>query len=200
MSDHPSGPAQHARAPGWQVLQVVQPVAITVTDHSQTISESARLVPKYGHRFRRYNLAPKIMILTSRGSYFCKHRIYRQHLDNPVRRRKTWALFCNPCIFPNFETLPLHSTPCHPQPTQHLPRYLRVISFLLCRVARSLACPHSTRLLLLGHSLPGLPTSHGGITSPLYTVVTASAPLWSRPSARAGTGHVTTPPPARRDC
>ena len=55
-------------------------------------------------------------------------------------------------------------------------------------------------LILLGHTLPGLPTSHGGFTSPLYTAVTASAPLWSRPSARAGTGHVTTPPPARRDC
>jgi hypothetical protein len=30
--------------------------------------------------------------------------------------------------------------------------------FFSCRVARSLALPHSTRLLLLGHSLPGLPT------------------------------------------
>ena len=79
----------------------------------------------------------------------------------------------------------------------------------------------------MGHSLPGLPTrsrrhhvtalhrchghgdftsplytavkpGHGDITPPLYTAVTASAPLRSRPSAQAGTGHVSTPPPVRR--
>jgi hypothetical protein len=35
------GTLQLARAPGRQVLQVAQSVAITVTDHSQIISESA---------------------------------------------------------------------------------------------------------------------------------------------------------------
>jgi hypothetical protein len=39
---------------------------------------------------------------------------------------------------------------------------------------------------------------HGDITPPLCTAVTASAPLRSRPSAQAGTGHVSTPPPVRR--
>jgi hypothetical protein len=48
--------------------------------------------------------------------------------------------------------------------------------------------------------LPGFQPSHGDHTSPLYTTATASAPRQSRPSARAGTGHVLKPPPARRDC
>ena len=52
--------------PGWQVLQVAQSVAIPATDHSQTHSESARLVPN-GHRFRRFNSHSK-MFLTDRGS------------------------------------------------------------------------------------------------------------------------------------
>ncbi len=37
---------------------------------------------------------------------------------------------------------------------------------------------------------PVFQPSHGDITSPLYTAATATALLWSRPSARAGTGHV----------
>ena len=68
------------------------------------------------------------------------------------------ALFYQTCIFPNFETLPLHFTPCHPLPTQHMPRYLRCTSFLSFVSCRSpTSSPHSTWLLLLGHLLPGLP-------------------------------------------
>jgi hypothetical protein len=40
------GILQLARAPGRQVLQDAQSVAITATDHSQSISESDGLVPK----------------------------------------------------------------------------------------------------------------------------------------------------------
>ena len=40
------GNLQLARAPGRQVLQDAQSVAITVTDHPQFISESDGLVPK----------------------------------------------------------------------------------------------------------------------------------------------------------
>jgi hypothetical protein len=46
-SDHPAGPRHHTCGPsGWQVLQVFQSVAMTVTDHSYIHSESARLDPK----------------------------------------------------------------------------------------------------------------------------------------------------------
>jgi len=114
---------------------------------------------------------------------------------------QTWALLCKHCIFPNFETLPLHFIPRHPSPTQHLPRYLRVTSFLFvsCRsLTSSLHTPLSSSLGIT--LLPGFQPSHGDFTSPLYTTVTASAPRQSRPSARAGTGYVLKPPPARRDC
>ena len=72
-----------------------------------------------------------------------------------------------------------------------------LVSFT-CRVARSLVPSPLHSALLLGLSLPGLPTwsrrhhvplytavqpGHGDITPPLYTAVTASAPLRSRPSA-----------------
>ena len=92
---------------------------------------------------------------------------------NPVRRRKTWARFCNPCIFPNFETLPLHFTPCHPQSTQHLPRYLRVTSFLFvsCRSLTSFPTLHSASSLgtlsprasnqSRRHHVPSLHRGHG---------------------------------------
>ena len=63
------------------------------------------------------------------------------------------------CIFPNFETLPLHFIPRHPSPTQHLPRYLRVTSFLFVS-CRSLTSSLHTPLGFFSwdHSSPGLPT------------------------------------------
>ena len=85
--------------------------------------------------------------------------------------------------------------------------------FRSCRVARSLVPSPLHSALLLEHSLPGLPTwslrhhvppLHRGPTrsrrhhAPLAQAVTAPAPLRSRPSAQAGTGHVPTPPPVRR--
>ncbi len=45
-------------------------------------------------------------------------------------------------------------------------------------------------LLLLGHTLPRSTIPVTATSRPLYTAVMATAPLWSRPSARAGTGHV----------
>jgi hypothetical protein len=72
---------------------------------------------------------------------------------------QTWALLCKHCIFPNFETLPLHFIPRHPSPTQHLPRYLRVTSFpfVSCRsLISSLHTPLSS--FSWDHSSPGLPT------------------------------------------
>ena len=52
--------------------------------------------------------------------------------------------------------------------------------------------PHTPLSSSLGITLlPGFQPIHGNITSPLYTTVTASAPRQSRPSARAGTGYVT---------
>jgi hypothetical protein len=75
-----------------------------------------------------------------------------------LRRLKTWALFYQTCISPKFETLPLYFIPCHPLPTQHLPRYLRCTSFLLVSCRSLTSFPHSTWLLLLGHLLSGLPT------------------------------------------
>ena len=48
------------------------------------------------------------------------------------------------------------------------------------------------------HLYTAVQPGHGDITPPLCTAVTASAPLRSRPSAQAGTGHVSTPPPVRR--
>jgi hypothetical protein len=88
----------------------------------------------------------------------------------------------------SFETLPSHSIPWHPLPTQQSPRYLRCPSFLSCRVACSPA-PHTTPFGLLGHTLPRSTIPVTATSRPLYTAVMATAPLLSRPSARAGTGH-----------
>ena len=72
---------------------------------------------------------------------------------------QTWALLCKHCIFPNFETLPLHFIPRHPSPTQHLPRYLRVTSFLFVSCRSLISSPHTPLCSFSwDHSSPGLPT------------------------------------------
>ena len=103
---------------------------------------------------------------------------------------KRGSLLYKPCISPNFETLPPHFIPWHPSPTQHLQRYLRCTSFLfvLCRSLTSFPTPLG--FFSWGTFSPVFQLSHCDITSPLYTAATATAPLWSRPSARAGTGHM----------
>ncbi len=104
---------------------------------------------------------------------------------------KRGSLFYKPCTIPNFKTLPLHFISWHPSPTQHLPRYLRCTSFPFVS-CRSLTSSLTTPLGFFswGTLSPVYQPSHGDITSPLYTAVTATVPLWLRPSARAGTGHV----------
>jgi hypothetical protein len=104
--------------------------------------------------------------------------------------------FSSPAQAQIFETLPPHFIPWHPSPTQQSQRYLRCTSFLSCRVARSLA-PLTTPLGFFswGTHSPGLPSRSRRRHRrhvPLYTAVMATAPLWSRPSARAGPGHVAT--------
>jgi hypothetical protein len=136
---------------------------------------------------------------------------------------QTWALLCKHCIFPKFETLPLHFIPRHPSPTQHLPRYLRVTSFLFvsCRSLTSSLTPHSAPLLGPLFSRASNPVT--ATTRPRFTPRPrpqrhashvprlGPARAMSRPSARAGTGYLTSlgsgrhglhvkPPPARRDC
>ena len=107
---------------------------------------------------------------------------------NPVRGRKTWALFYKPCILPNFQTLPLHFIPCHPSPTQHLPRYLRVTSFLFvsCRSLTSFPTLQSASSL--------------GALSPRSTnpVTATSRPLFTpRLRPQCHSGHVPRLGPAR---
>ncbi len=82
---------------------------------------------------------------------------------------QTRALLCKHCIFPNFETLPLHFIPRHPSPTQHLPRYLRVTSFLFvsCRSLTSSLTRHSAPLLGSLFSRASNPVT--AISRPLFT-------------------------------
>ena len=127
--------------------------------------------------------------------------IYYQELVNWFRRHKLGSLLHKPCISPNFETLPPHFIPWHPSSTQHLPRYLRCISFLSCRVARSLALPSLHLASSLGaHSPLVYHPGHGDVTSPLHhghghgaTLVTSLGP------GRHGSlgNHLLLP---RRDC
>jgi hypothetical protein len=93
-----------------------------------------------------------------------------------------------------FKTLPLHSIPWHPLPTQQTPRYLHSLSFFMCRVTCPLGHHYTISwLLLLGHAL-SRPTSPVTATPrPLYTMVTPTALPRSRPCpAWAGTGHLWT--------
>ena len=117
------GTLQPARAPGRQVLQDAQSVAITVTEHLRPTSESDGLVPKTATvppaKFR-----PRKMILTAED-LFLQGPYLLLTARKTCQETQTRALLCKHCIFQNFETLPLHFIPRHPSPTQHLPRYLR---------------------------------------------------------------------------
>ena len=137
------------------------------------------------------------MVLTDRGLFLARTVFITNKLVDSLGDAKRGSLLYKPCIIPNFETLPLHFIPWHPSPTQHLPRYLRCTSFPFVS-CRSLTSSLTTPLCFFswGTLSPVYQPCHGDITSPLYTAVTATVPRQSRPSARAGTGHVAKPPPA----
>ena len=109
------GTLQPARAPGRQVLQDAQLVAITVTEHPQSTSESDRLVPKRPP-LPPVNFHPRKMILTAED-LFLQGPYLLLTARRTCQETQTRALLCKHCIFPNFETLPLHFTPRHPSPT-----------------------------------------------------------------------------------
>ena len=140
------------------------------------------------------------MFVIDRGSIFLpQDPIYYQSSWGCSEVTKLGSLLHKPCTSPKFETLPSHFIPWHPLPTQHSLRYLRCSSFLSCRVACSPA-PHTTPfgLLLLGHTLPRSTIPVTATSRPLHTAVMATAPLWSRPSAQAGTGPAGLPSWSRR--
>ena len=95
------GTLQLARAPGRQVLQDAQSVAITVTEHPQSTSESDGLVPKRPPS-PPVNFHPRIMILTAED-LFLQGPYLLLTARKTCQETQTWALLCKHCIFPNFE-------------------------------------------------------------------------------------------------
>ncbi len=97
------GTLQPARAPGRQVLQDAQSVAITVTEHRQSTSESDGLVPKRPP-LPPVKFHPRKMILTAEDLFLQgPYLLLTARKTCQETLAQTWALLCKHCIFPNFE-------------------------------------------------------------------------------------------------
>jgi hypothetical protein len=142
--------------------------------------------------------------MTDRGLFLARTPFITNELVNSLGGTKfSGSLLHQPCFSPDFETLPRHSIPWHPSPTQHCRANCAALVFFSCRVARSLAPSplHLAWLLLLGHTLPPVyHPGHGDVTSPLHrghghgaTLVTSLGPGRHGPRAN----HLLLP---RRDC
>ena len=127
--------------------------------------------------YRRFIHLPKIFVI-DRGFIFTQGPYLFPSSCELVIANGLGSLLHKPCTSPKFRNpaISFHSMAPFTHPT-----------------LAALAPPHhSAWLLLLGHTLPRSTIPVTATSRPLYTAVMATAPLWSRPSARAGTGHVAT--------